>query len=188
MSKVLVSYPNTLSRKNASRNVSHHYPIMFNKIMDIGKIDMEDVTNFAKQYSLRPNSDFTDFAQDQEIYLQLNPLNFSFCKDIDIKYDFKINHLKNILGNYIYFATEINKFKNKIESLDIENNKFKNEIELLDNENKEFQNRIENLIKNDEQKIKFLSYNLYHLKDNEFKLKAQNKLLKKEIKNLNQTN
>ena len=195
MSKVLVSYPNTLSRKNANPHLSHHYPIMFNKIMDIGEIDINDVTNFAKQYSLKPNEDRTDFLQEQEIHLSFCPMNIDFCKNINIRYTFEINHLKNILENYIYFAKEINKFKNEIENLNNENQRtvhnLNNKIKDLENNKNNLNNKIKDLknsktLLNNENKktIKFLTENLNYHKDEALKLRNQNKLLKKDIEKI----
>lgn len=115
MSKVLVSYPNTLSRKVVRPNVSHHYPLMFNKIKKEGKLDINDVTEFSKQYSLEENSGKLEL-EERNIKIIYHPMNLSFCKDIEIKYHFKINPLANVLENYLYFASEIHKFRSEYEN------------------------------------------------------------------------
>ena len=107
-SKVLVSYPNTLSRKFVSPDVSHHYPLMFNKILNEGNIDIEDVTEFAKQYSLRENKGKDKF-EFRDIKIYHDPMNLDFCNNIEIKYDFKIRPMRNVLENYVYFANEIHR-------------------------------------------------------------------------------
>ena len=118
-SKVLVNYPNTLSRKKFNPNYSHHYPKMFKKMKEIGEIDIKDVTEFAKEYSLESNEMI------EKIDIILDPINLEFCKNIEIKYNFKINPLENLLENYIYFAKEIHNFKNQIENLENKNDKLK---------------------------------------------------------------
>lgn len=181
MSKVLVNYPNTLSRKNVNPHLSHHYPIMFNKIMDIGEIDISDVTGFAKQYSLKPTVDFSDFLQEEEIYLVYSPMNLDFCKDIDIKYNFNINHLKNILENYIYFANEIHQFKTDIGVLTDENADLKNRAEELNTENDILKNKVESLHAGTK-KIPFLEDENKNLKESNIKLR--NELFDLKIKML----
>ena len=120
--KVLVSYP----------NISHSHQLMFNKIVESESIDIEDVAEFAKQYSLEENK-----GKQMDIDIIHDPMNLSFCKDISIKHDFKANNSNNVLNNYMYFAKEINKLK-----IDIEKSKsnYLSKIDEIANEKNEIQN------------------------------------------------
>ena len=160
MSKVLVNYPNTLSRKVVKPGVSFHYTIMFDKIKKNSTLDMEDVTEFAKQYSLAKNYKKTDF-DDEFINIEYSPMNLNFCEDIKIKYDFYQNPLENVLDNYIYFAKEIHRFKtinaekeNQINSLNTQ----------LNNERNMHKVEINNLSENYNDKLNVVnSANLDHI-------------------------
>lgn len=175
MSKVLVNYPNTLSRKVVKEGVSFHYTIMFNKIKKTGTLDMDDVTEFAKQYSLAKNYKKTDF--DKEIInLEYMPMNLDFCEDIKIKYDFNQNPLENVLNNYIYFANEIHQFKTKNAEMNnqliMEKNKHEKEINNL----KEDQNS--KLMNIDQVKLDYIHKMNKLISDNEqynARLKIKNK-------------
>ena len=116
-SKVLVSYPNTLSRKNADSSISHHYPLMFNKIRQKGFLEIEDVIEFAKQYSLEENKQKEELEY-KDIKIISSPMNLDFSTDTEIRYDFNINPLNNVLDNYVYFANEIHKFRNDADTAD----------------------------------------------------------------------
>lgn len=154
-SKVLVNYPNTLSRKSLKKGMSFHYTILFNKLKDNNSLTMDDVTEFAKQYSLEHNKFRTDFDKNFKIDLFKDPINLSFCKNIDIKYSFDENPLKNVLNNYVYFAKEINKFKNEIE----ENS---NLIQKFSDENRTLRNKynaaIDDLNNFEATKVQFSNY------------------------------
>lgn len=180
-SKVLVNYPNTLSRKNISPDVSHHYPIMFYKILEEGSLDMEDVTEFAKQYSLRENKGKTKF-ESRDIKVFHSPMNLDFCQDIEIKYDYNIFPLGNVLKNYVYFANEIHKFKNEKE---IDRINFENEMMELQNINLNLETNFKNYFLTLEDKLDRLSA---YFNKNELELfKKMNifiKLLKKDYTNL----
>lgn len=142
MSKVMISYPNTLSRKKVKKGMSHHYTIMFNKIKQFGTIDFSDVTEFAKQYSLKQNKGRDDFDENIVISIKKDPVNLAFCQNIEIKYDFNENPLSNVLENYVYFAVEINKFKNEITGLNEKISSLENEMISLNNVNSENINKI----------------------------------------------
>lgn len=111
MSKVLVNYPNTRSRRVVNENTSVHYSAMFYKIKNNQNLDFDDVIQFAMQYALPENFKKEDLEY-KNINIYNHPMNLSFCKDLDIKYRFKINYLSNLLENYLYFANEIHKYKN----------------------------------------------------------------------------
>lgn len=152
-SKVLVSYPNTLSRKFVSPNVSHHYPIMFNKILSEGHIDIEDVTEFAKQYSLRENKGKEKF-EFRDIKVYPDPMNLDFCENIELKYDFKISPMNNVLENYVYFANEIHRFKNEKE---LDNIEFENKLIEVQNNYLNLENSFKNKLSILEEKLDNIS-------------------------------
>ena len=130
MSKVLVGYPNVRCRKNLQPGQSFHYNLMFNKRKNDEEVTNNDVTEFAKQYSLESNKNKNEF-EIKNINILKKPMNLDFCKNISIKYSFKINPLKNVLENYLYLADEINKFKTEI---DILNNKIQNVEKIKNND------------------------------------------------------
>ncbi|MBQ2654677.1 MAG: glycosyltransferase family 2 protein [Methanobrevibacter sp.] len=112
-SKVLLGYPNTLSRNTVVKGTSFHYEVMFNKIRNNNELSMDDVTNLAKKYSLDFDKISSDYSDVNQINLKKLPVNLNFCENLDIKYSFIESPFNNLLDNYIYFAREINRFKNK---------------------------------------------------------------------------
>ena len=112
ISKVLISYPNTLSRKVIKKGVSFHYIIMFNTIKNKGQITMDDVTRFAKQYALFLEGIHKKFIDDSLISIKKDSINLDFCKNLEIKYSYEENPIKNVLDNYVFFANEIHRLKN----------------------------------------------------------------------------
>lgn len=120
ISKVLVSYPNTLSRKTVAKGTSFHYKNIFDKIKNNINVDVDDITIFAKQYSLDLEGSQSEYKNDDLIELKQHPMNLDSFKNIEIKYSFRENPLENLLNNYIYFAKEINFFRNNIENYENE--------------------------------------------------------------------
>ena len=110
LSKVLISYPNLLCRIEVNPifgfHTSHYAP-MFLKIKNKGKVSDKDVMEFAKRYSTKGN----EVGENEEIKLIKKPMKLDFCKDIDIKYDYEIHPISNVLEHYVYLAKEVNKFK-----------------------------------------------------------------------------
>lgn len=155
-SKILLGYPNTLSRINVVKGTSFHYEVMFEKIKDNEELSMDDVFKLAKQYSLDFNKIPSKYEDSSLINIKYKPINLSFCKMIDIKYSFKESPLNNLLENYIYFAKEINKFKNDLSkanelivTLDDINEKFesyvttlKEDVKIIKEENFKLKNDI----------------------------------------------
>ena len=170
ISKVLVNYPNTLSRKEIKEGVSYHYKIMFNKIKKTGTLSMEDVTEFAKQYSIEENKDKVEF--EKQISLTHKPMNLKFCDNIKIKYLYDENPMENILDNYIYFAKEINRFK-------VNNRKNKNQINSLSNQILQEQQKHQNEINNLNTKI------TQEQQKHQTEIQQQNQKHQNEINNLN---
>ena len=161
ISKVLLSYPNALSRENFNPNINHNYQLMFNKILESESIDIEDVAEFAKQYSLEENK-----GKQRDIDIIHDPMNLSFCKDISIKYDFKVNTSNNVLNNYMYFAKEINKLKNDIEK---SKSNYLSKIDEIANEKNEVQNNYKRYVikmGDKDKEIRFLKNEIEDLKRN----------------------
>ena len=144
-SKVLTNYPNSLSRTIVKKNTSYHYVIMFNKIKRMGHLEMSDVTNFAMNYSLRHNRERKEEFKKVDIDIYEDPMDLSFCKDIEIKYGFEENPLARVLENNLYFAHEIHNFKNEKIALNKEIDKLKNEVQKSKTEIGGLNKDIENL-------------------------------------------
>ena len=168
VSKVLVSYPNTLSRKNVAKGTSFHYKNIFDKIKNNINVTIDDVTIFAKQYSLDLEGNQSEFKNEMLIDLKDHPVNLNFFKNIEIKYSFQENPLENLLNNYIYFAKEINSFRNNID-------KYEREVLFLKEDS---QRKIEDIV----QKNSIYSKKLA---ENNIKLKNDNSKLNETITQLN---
>ena len=67
---------------------------MFNKIKETGTLDMDDVTEFAKQYSLIQNKGRDDFDRSVEIEIYEDPMNLDFCNNIENNMK-EITHVSN---------------------------------------------------------------------------------------------
>lgn len=93
MSKILVGWPNMISKNKQNNNLGYHWKILFEKIKEKGMITSEDLEFFSKNYSLK------EFHENIEI--REKPMNVDFCKDIKIKYYYDYNYMRNVLDNYI---------------------------------------------------------------------------------------
>ena len=102
------------------------------------------------------------------IDLKDHPVNLNFFKNIEIKYSFQENPLENLLNNYIYFAKEINSFRNNID-------KYEREVLFLKEDS---QRKIEDIV----QKNSIYSKKLA---ENNIKLKNDNSKLNETITQLN---
>lgn len=114
MSKILVGWPNILSRKNVGKTQGTHWNEIFEKIKSNPNNSFKDLANFSSSYLKIPeNIDLRD-------KLELDPISLDFCKPIKIKYsyNFNYNYMNNLLENYVYFAEEIHKFKNILQEKD----------------------------------------------------------------------
>ena len=196
-SKVLVSYPNVLSRKNVNPNMSHHYPLMFNKYLKEGAIEINDVAEFAKQYSLEENKGNVELKY-RDIEVTQHPLNLDFCENIDIKYDFVLNPFKNVLENYVYFAGEIHNFKKdkelsanmindiKEEKEDVQT-KFKEKIILIGDKDRDIR-ILNSKISQFEENMEHYNLEICDLKNLNNKMKNTISDLNEEINSLNESN
>lgn len=129
---------------------------------------IDDVTIFAKQYSLDLEGNQSEFKNEMLIDLKDHPVNLNFFKNIEIKYSFQENPLENLLNNYIYFAKEINSFRNNID-------KYEREVLFLKEDS---QRKIEDIV----QKNSIYSKKLA---ENNIKLKNDNSKLNETITQLN---
>lgn len=109
LSKILVGWPNILSRLNHIEGQGNHWERIFNKIKSQKKFTNDDLIEFAKVYCL---------DSEEEIEFFEKPINLSFCKKIILKYDFNYNHLENILENVLYLSKENNALKKSIKEKD----------------------------------------------------------------------
>ena len=55
---------------------------------------------------------FKEYCDDIEIVPKT--MNIDFCENIDIKYDYDYNYLRNLLDNYVYFVEELLLAKKKL--------------------------------------------------------------------------
>ena len=108
MSKILVGWPNMLSRLNHIEGQGNHWEKIFNKIKKQHDITNNDLIEFTKVYCF--DSEEVEFLE--------KPLNLNFCDNINIKYDFKYNYLENILENVLYFSKEISALKKALHEKD----------------------------------------------------------------------
>ena len=58
-------------------------------------------------------------------------MNIDFCENLEVKYDYDYNYLRNVLDNYVYFVEELLLYKNKVSELKRKNKEYKKEIDLL---------------------------------------------------------
>lgn len=103
MSKILVGWPNMISKNMENNELAYHWKNLFEKIKEKGSISSEDVELFSKNYSL------PEFKKDIEI--KENAMNIDFCKDLEIKYSYECNYLKNLLDNYTYYVERVSSAK-----------------------------------------------------------------------------
>ena len=93
MSKILIGWPNVISINKQNNDLGFHMKIMFEKIKEKGMITSEDMELFSRSYGL------TEFHKNIEI--REKPMNIDFCEDIEIKYHYDYNYMRNVLDNYV---------------------------------------------------------------------------------------
>lgn len=187
-SKVLLGYPNTLSRNTVVKGTSFHYEVMFNKIKNNEHLSTEDVTRLAKQYSLDFKKIPSKYEDDNLITIKEKPMDLSFCDVLEVKYHFNESPLNNLLENYIYFAKEINAFKNKLGRTERELDHLKDdsqkkifELRKIREENKNQSGEI-NRLEDINEKLEVYGNKL---KEDNLRLKDDNSNLKKDISQFN---
>ena len=100
MSKILIGWPSILSLNKQNNDMGFHMKIMFEKIKEKGRITFEDMELFSRNYCLR------EFHKNVEI--REKPLNVDFCEDIEIKYRYDYNYMRNVLDNYVKYVEMAN--------------------------------------------------------------------------------
>lgn len=116
ISKICLSWPDMIAINLDNLPWGWHWKVLFDKIMKDNDITLYDLEDFAKNYALKNHLD--------NIKIENKPINLDFCKNSEIKYNFKYNYLKNILENYAYFANEIASFKRKLKEMPCLNDGF----------------------------------------------------------------
>lgn len=90
VSKVTVGWLNAISSVEKKPNDSFHWKRIFNQLKKQEDIDEEDVIGIAKEFSCENDH--------SEKILMEDPMDLSFCNNIDITYtDQKINPMSNLL-------------------------------------------------------------------------------------------
>lgn len=106
ISKISIGWMNALSSPERKEGQSFHWEKIFNSIKNNDEIKNEDLTAFAREYSLM------DHQINEEIQLNEDPMDLSFCKDITIKYTpDKLNPLSNLLEACENLSSEYVKLK-----------------------------------------------------------------------------
>lgn len=121
ISKVAIGWIYNCYRPKKRKNENFHLKIMFDKLKKKEDLDDADVMNFAQGYALK---------NDQlEIKLKEDPMDLSFCDDIEIKYTLdKQKSLSNLLESFEWLAFDAANFKkNSI----AEKKRFESEIQEL---------------------------------------------------------
>ena len=104
MSKVVIGWINELCNFNRTKRQSWHWHKMFNSLKENGKIKNEDMLNFAKEYS--SDSKIT------EIKVKEDPIDLTFCKNIEIKYtNTKVNSFVNLIEKSEELSLDYSNFK-----------------------------------------------------------------------------
>ena len=108
ISKISLSWLNSLCDINRAENQSWHLKKMFNNLKKNKKIENKDVINYAKTYALK--------TEEKGITVENDPINLSFCKNIEIKYTTdKINPMINLLEAYEWLSlSNLNLKKEKL--------------------------------------------------------------------------
>ncbi len=108
ISKTSLSWLNSLCDINRAKNQSWHLKKMFNDLKENKKIENNDVINYAKTYALK--------TEEKVIKIKNDPINLSFCKNIEIKYSTdKVNPMINLLGAYEWLSlSNLNLKKEKL--------------------------------------------------------------------------
>ena len=103
-----ISWLNSLCDINRAENQSWHLKKMFNNLKKNKKIENKDVINYAKTYALK--------TEEKGITVENDPINLSFCKNIEIKYTIdKINPMINLLEAYEWLSlSNLNLKKEKL--------------------------------------------------------------------------
>lgn len=121
ITKVAIGWIYNIYRPGKTEHENFHLKIMFDILKEKGDLDDEDVMKLAKQYAIRD--------EQIDIKLKEDPLDISFCNDIEMKYiPDRVKPLSDILESCEWLAMNAANFKKQ--SL-AEKRKLKNEIQDL---------------------------------------------------------
>ena len=96
-SKIVVGWINDLHRQDKSPGESFHWQKIFDHLKENEEIGNEDVMNFAKEYALKGDI--------PKINLHEDPIDTSFCKNIEIIYTpDKVNPTSNLLESFEFLS------------------------------------------------------------------------------------
>ncbi len=110
ISKIVVGWINELNRFDRKDGENFHWKKIFDKIKE-DEIDNEDILNFAKEFALKDDN--------IEVNIQKDPIDLSFCGNLEIIYTpDKINPLSNLLERFEFLSKSHTNFKR--ESIDNE--------------------------------------------------------------------
>jgi Glycosyl transferase family 2 len=139
LSKVIVGWINLPPEiKMAHLKMSnYHWQKMFKHIKEFGEIQNKDVIDFAKKFALE--------SEDIQVNIEEDPMDISFCKNIEIKYtNDKFRPISNILEHFdLTYKESLDREQlllNKIEDLNMELNNL-SDLKLL--EEKHLKNKLE---------------------------------------------
>lgn len=95
ISKITIGWINALSNVERKENQSLHWKKIFDQIKSNEKISEGDVIKFASEYAV---SDRKLGSNELEVNFYEDPIDLSFCENIEIKYtEKKINPIANLL-------------------------------------------------------------------------------------------
>lgn len=178
INKILRIYLDLYSKNNIDSKLMDFYQDKLFKLINFGEINMEDLTDFAKYFSLVNNIHFSKFKSN-DIKLFYSPINLNFCKNLSVKYDYDSISFSNILDNYLNLLQVINGY-NFFENGYV--NDFKNEISNISDINKKkLGNHFFDNVKHLTESINCFDLNFNH---NINKLKILTKLINKEYSDL----
>jgi len=94
LSKIVVGWINLpLEIKRSHLKLSNfHWQKMFKWIKEFGELKDEDVIEFAKKFALE--------SEDIEVNVREDPMDISFCKNIEIKYDNEVRPISSIIEEF----------------------------------------------------------------------------------------
>ncbi|MGB9979579.1 glycosyltransferase family 2 protein [Methanobacterium sp.] len=136
LSRISVGWILSLCDINRKKHESGHKQKMFNELKKTGKIEDEDVINFAKAFAL--------VKEETEIKIYEDPINLSFCENIEVKYtDGKINPLANLLESCEWISLAYLNLKKEVLA---ERMEFKAQIENLEKDKMDTEKILKNKI------------------------------------------
>ena len=106
--KILSDFPNQENLGLSSP--FHSYYLIFKKLLNDGNIDIFDIKESAKQYALELSGKGLSL-EIEDINILKKPINLDFIEDVDMRYEFSINPIPNVLENYLCFTNEIDNIK-----------------------------------------------------------------------------